>query len=80
MDEVKVKITGAGFFKLLLKDLVDGFFGFLRHKADGELGGEVVAFPRITGERLFDKALRLTAVVAVGGVKVIDPVLIGVID
>ena len=80
VNQVKIKVAGAGFFKLFVKDFVYGSLRNFRHKTDREFCGKIVTFAGITGERFFDKFFGFAAVIAVSGVKIIDAVLISVID
>ena len=78
MAEVEVEVLDPALLELLLEDLLH-----LAKIAVGiarELGGQVEAVTRILGERATEHLLGMSAVIAPGGVVVVDALLHGVVD
>lgn len=78
VDRIEVKILHAAFFKLFLEDLLD--FVHVGQVVAGKLVGQIKAFPWIRGQRASHGKLRLSAVVAPGGVVIVDAALHGAGD
>ena len=76
--QVKIKIFHLAALQLLLK--IACHIRFLFQIPHGKLAGKVEAFSRVFFHCLAQKRLRLMPVIRIGGIKVIDAVLDGVID
>ena len=78
VDQIEVKILHAAFFKLFLEDLLD--FVHVGQVVAGKLVGQIKAFPRMSGQGPAQDQLRVAAVVAPGGVVIVDSALHGAGD
>ncbi len=75
VEQVKIEVAGLAFFQLFLKDSLH--LVHIGKVIAGELGGEIVAVPGICVQDAAHHQLRLSAVIAPGGVVVVDPVFHG---
>lgn len=79
VEEIEVKVVRAAFGQLALEDLRRGLaFGF--QGGGGHFVRQKIAVPGVSAQSMAQEGLRLPLVVEIGGVKIVNPLVVDIVD